>query len=188
MRHWDETDLALFSGGDLSLWKKARIGRHLKRCPECRARAEAFSEQRELLEDLSAELPAGVNWGHLAREMKANIQLGVDAGRCVDVEKRPAAWSHGWRPAAVLASVLLMFVSVWWFHARFSGVPSGPEDGVVLEATADGIEIRQQDRVLTMMHADSEPVMLSVNAEGAMAARYIDDDTGMVTINNVYVQ
>ena len=32
---------------------------------------------------------------------------------------------------------------------------------------------------------ESQPVMLTVSAEGSVNARYVDSETGQVTINNV---
>ena len=44
------------------------------------------------------------------------------------------------------------------------------------------------DRALTLLHESSEPVLVTASVDGAMSAHYVDDETGMVTINNVYVQ
>jgi hypothetical protein len=38
------------------------------------------------------------------------------------------------------------------------------------------------------MHAGAQHVTYSVGAQGSMRARYVDRETGNVTINNVYVE
>lgn len=187
MKHPSETDLALFSGGDAGLAPRLRLHWHLKRCRRCQAQVAAFRAQQKTLAALGGELPAGIHWDRLADEMKANIRVGLAAGECVAPRKK-THWRLSWRPAAVLASLVLLVFSGWWFRSREMRGPADVAGGIVLEATADGIEAKQADRALTLIHQSSEPVMLSVNASGVMTARYIDDDTGMVTINNVYAQ
>jgi len=38
------------------------------------------------------------------------------------------------------------------------------------------------------MHPSKQPVTYSVGAQGSMRARYVDPETGYVTINNVYAE
>jgi hypothetical protein len=42
--------------------------------------------------------------------------------------------------------------------------------------------------MLSLMHGGSDAVTLTVSLQGAVRARWVDADTGNVTINNVYVQ
>lgn len=189
MRHPHCTDLALYAGGDLPLWRRLSIAWHLKRCPACSEEVDRYGEQRRLTAELSASLPDDLNWDALAAEMKANIQLGLAAGECVS-ERAAAPHRLGWRAAAAIACATVIIVSGWWLYFPRLHPPAAgqEEEGAVLAATSDGIELKDEDRALTLMHASSEPVMLSVSAGGGMEAHYIDDETGMVTINNVYVQ
>lgn len=185
MKHLHETDLALYACGDLPLWRRPLIGLHLKRCPDCRRDAEYFREERNFVADAATELPRDVNWNDLAGEMRANIQVGLEADECVTPVRRPEP-KRGWRAAVALASATLVIVSGWWLllpHAR-----TAPAQGVVLTATADGIELFDEGHALTLKHTSAEPVVLSVNVNGGMSEHYVDDETGMVTINNVYVQ
>ncbi len=61
-------------------------------------------------------------------------------------------------------------------------------EGTVLRATANGIELRQGEQTLTLLHGRTQEVLYSAGAGGSMRARYVDADTGYVTINNVYGQ
>ena len=81
--HPSTRKLALFAGGELGWWQKFRIGRHAGSCRECRVELESLRDVRLELADLAQELPPSVNWNHLAAEMKANIRLGIEAGRIV---------------------------------------------------------------------------------------------------------
>jgi hypothetical protein len=57
-----------------------------------------------------------------------------------------------------------------------------------LEATPQGIELRQGDRAFSVQHPDARDVTYSVSVEGALRARYIDSETEQVTIAHVYAQ
>ena len=69
-----------------------------------------------------------------------------------------------------------------------AGLLVGMIISIVLAATPVGIELKQEGRALTLMHPSSEPVLVSVSVQGSMTARFVDEETGMVTINNVYLQ
>jgi len=63
-------------------------------------------------------------------------------------------------------------------------------DGVVVQATKDGIQVRQGVSTLRVLHTGvkDKDVMYSVGAQGSMRARYVDPETGNVTITNVYAE
>jgi len=185
MKHVHETDLALYAGGDLPLWRRLLISLHLKRCTDCRREAEYFRAERDFVTDAAIELPRELAWNDLAGEMRANIQLGLEAGECVTPVRRPEP-KLGWRAAVALTSATLVIVSGWlWLLPHPS---TAKVEGVVLSATADGIELLDAGNTLTLKHTSAEPAILSVSVEGGMSEHYVDDETGMVTINNVYVQ
>ena len=121
-----------------------------------------------------------------AAEMKANIQVGLAAGACVGTAK-PHYSPLGLRgmATAALATITLVLISGWFLHFPR---PDTRTEGLILSAGLGGIELKAADRALTLKHSAAEPALVSVNAEGSIAARFVDDETGMVTINNVYVQ
>jgi hypothetical protein len=188
MNHPSEVDLALYAGGELRAWSRWRVGYHVARCPQCLREVEAFRGGAEWVRETASELPSDLHWSRLAAEMKANIRVGLAAGACVGpVEPRPQRLAL--RVMAALASIVLVVVSGWWLHLPEPRVaPSVQAGGVVLEATPEGIELKEEDRALTLLHPASDAVVLSVSAQGSLRARYVDAETGQVTINNVYVQ
>jgi hypothetical protein len=185
MRHPDLASLALLAGGELSAWARWRIGRHVRACPQCQQEVAGFRRRREWFREAAAELPAGLNWSRLAAEMKANIQLGLEAGECVGGPVRRRAWLT-WRTAAALASIAVVIAGGWWLHLPHSRIQ--PAGDVVIEATAEGIELKEPQGALTLFHSAAAPVVVSASAEGAITARFVDDETGLVTVNNVFVE
>jgi len=184
MTHPSETCLALLAGGELGLWARWQAGRHLARCPRCRQEVEEFRAAKDRLR--YSELPGAVNWDRLAREMTANIHVGLAAGECVGPDEAVAR-RFGWRPVTVLATVVaLVLLGVWLQGPR--PAKTTWVDGTVLEATSGGIELRQGDRMLSLRHPEAGDVTFVVNTQGTLRARYIDSETGQVTIHNVYVQ
>ena len=185
MKHPDRATLALHAGGDLGPSARWRTQRHLAKCPDCRDAVAAFQEVRAILPEL-AETPE-ISWNRLAAEMKANIRLGLAAGECVRTGQAP--WREtplftGARAVVAFASVVvLLFAGLVLEHPG----PGAPKyDGVVVQTTANGIQVREGGQALRLMHSGAQNVQYSVGAQGSMRARYVDPETGYVTINNVY--
>ncbi|MCE5309157.1 MAG: zf-HC2 domain-containing protein [Acidobacteriales bacterium] len=187
MKHPSESELALMAGGELGFFDKRRVRRHLDECSDCRATSLAFARDRELVRDWAGELPANLNWNRLAVEMKANIHVGVEADECVAAVGR--SFAFGSRQALALASAVLTVVLGLWLNLpQPAPVPVANKADVTLEATGVGIELKQDNRSLTLLNPGSEPVAVSVNMQGVLRARYVDSETGHVTITNVYAQ
>jgi hypothetical protein len=204
MIHLRETDLALYASGDLPAWRRFKASIHVRSCDECRAGVEAFRAGADDLRATANDLPEGLNWDRLSAEMTANIHLGLAAGECVSPrEAKPPLWSWNWRPAAVVAGLLVVFASAWWLNmpqrdwavvveqladrGPFGG-PADADFGPMVQASETGIEFRDKGTVLgvSLMDADG-PVAVTVSNTEA-SARYVDDDTGQVMITTVYVQ
>ena len=205
MRHPLETDLALFISGDVGLWKRLAVRAHCSHCGDCRARIETYRLDRERSKRDAAELPAGIHWERLAAEMTANIRVGLAAGECVAPRKRaPLAWSFpGWRIAAAAAAVVVLLAGAWWLNlpasdaqslgkamqALVHGRPNPVEErGPVVEASSRGIELRENGSAMAISEGGARPVSITVSAPGSASARYVDADTGSITITSVYVQ
>jgi hypothetical protein len=71
-----------------------------------------------------------------------------------------------------------------------SNIPGSNIDdrGPVVEASADGVELRENGVAVSIPQASSRPVAITVSAPGSASARYVDEDTGQMTISSVYVQ
>lgn len=186
MRHPNEATLALHAGGDLGLIARWRVTRHLARCRRCREELAAFHAARETIAEL-AEVPE-LPWSRLEAEMKANIRLGLAAGECVRVE--PAADSRGWlggaRALVACTTVAILVVTGLVLERPQPRVAAQASD-VVVEKTADGIQISDGREALGLTNSGARDVIYSVSAQG-MGARYVDPKTGYVTVNNLYAQ
>lgn len=192
--HTTELDLALYAGGDLGFFARRTVTGHLEKCEECRSRHQQYLDARTHLRECTAELPSGLNWDRLTAEMTANIHLGLVAGEIVALNHRPRQLT-GWRPAMVFASALLVVLMAWYanrptpaqLNAQKAAVAFDPPQ-VLVKATDAGIELKDHGRVLTLLHPKDRDVAYSVSMQGSVRARYIDSESGQVTINNVYVQ
>jgi hypothetical protein len=206
--HPAETDLALYVSRDLPLWRRIRVGWHVSRCRWCRQMAEIYRGVRIRLRETASEMPAGVNWNQLAAEMTANIRVGLAAGECVAPRKRRTA-ALGWRPAAAMAALAALLICAWvlnmpssatqelgravaaiWSGSSLRGGAAAREGrGLVVELSSSGIELRENgSTVLGVSRDQARLVGVSASVEGSASARYVDDDTGQMTITSVYAQ
>ena len=199
MTHPSQSTLALYAGKDLGWFAARRAGRHVARCRECRQAVEAFSGLHDDLVGFVA-VPA-VSWSRLAAEMKANIRLGLAAGECVrgGLSGAPLGWISGMRAAVACAGMVVLVAAGLFLERSTPPAPPvaamGMDESMVLRATASGVELNQGGQSMSLLHvrAAQRPggqpdVTYSAGAQGSMRARYVDLDTGNVTINNVYVQ
>jgi hypothetical protein len=190
MTHPNQATLALLAGGDLGLWARWNAQRHLSKCDLCRDEVASFAGVREILPEL-AEIPE-VSWNRLAAEMRANIRLGLAAGECIQaigdqggVPMRQSLRFTGGRATVAFASIVVMVVSGLML-SRPS--PVAGKEGPLVQATENGIQIRAGGQAFRLMNVGAKAVTYSASADGSMGARYVDPETGYVTINNVYVQ
>lgn len=190
MRHPSESDLALLSGGDLTGLRRWMTARHVKNCPQCRVEVSAFRHTAEQALRAAAPLPSNFNWDAMAAEMAANIHVGVEAGRCIAPDRGRAADLFDWRPALALAMATLL-ISVAWFYyvpARRQAALEARKGIVVIEGTSKGIELQQDGAVFSLRPVAAEPMTVSVSGRDALAARYVNSETGQVTITHVYAE
>jgi hypothetical protein len=135
------------------------------------------------------------DWPRLEREMMGNIAVGVAAARCVDHVghgRRVFTW------VLAVAGLVALFVAGWATHIpreqtqhlfaaiqQWAGRPPQAV-GTVLRSSPDGVAVRAQGSTLTLMHPRS--AVISVSSTSGMEARYVDAETGQVTITSVYAQ
>ncbi len=188
MSHPSEIDLALIAGGELGAWRRFRLWRHVRSCDPCRREVEAFRAARESTSEAARELPGEVHWGRLAAEIKANIRLGLAAGECVGPVAETSI-QPGWRVAASLASVMVLVLSGWWLYLPAPRIlTQAGEPGVILEADASGIGLRENGASMTLMHGSPGVITLTANVQGSLGVRYFDTETGQITIHHVHAQ
>jgi hypothetical protein len=208
--HIAETTLALYVSGDLPLWRRALVGLHVARCPWCRQMTEFYRQDRLRIAEVASVMPPGVNWAKLSAEITANIRVGLAAGECVAPRKKKTA-ALGWRPAAAMAALAALLVCAWVlnmpltttqelghaFSAMWNGHalntdavnPVRDSHGLVVEVSSSGIELLENgSTVLGVSQDQSKLVDVSASVEGSASARYVDDNTGQMTITSVYAQ
>jgi hypothetical protein len=136
------------------------------------------------------------DWERLEREMLGNIAVGVSAARCIDkVGRKKVLLSK----SAFVLGLMVVFVAGWVTHipqvetehlaaslGRVFGLERPRITGTILQTTPDGIAVRAQGATLTILHPRS--AVVSVSGASAVEARYFDEQTGQVTITNVYGQ
>ena len=189
MRHPADSRLALFAGGDLALLDRWRVGRHLVECDSCRREVDLLRQSCDQLRTGGVDLPRGVKWDRLAAEMTANIHVGLEAGECV---AGPAMKQDrmGWRAAAVMAGMTCTLLAAWWLNPVPRRQPHAIRAArVEMRSTASGIELNENGNALTLLHTRGgrqKPIIVS--APGTLRARFVDNETGQVTINNVYTE
>jgi hypothetical protein len=186
MKHPNQATLALFAGGDLGFFRRWRTSRHLAGCGVCRDEVRDYESLRQILPDLR-EIPE-VPWNRLAAEMKANIRLGLEAGQCVRAEDPPLREHPIFtrtRTAVALASAMALLVTGMMLERP---VPAPMDDTAVVQTTVNGIQVRRGSEALRFTNNGAQNVLYSPDARGGMRARYVDPETGYVTINNVYAE
>jgi anti-sigma factor RsiW len=208
-QHLTETDVALYAAGDLPLWRRPLTRLHASGCAACTERIAAYRSDQEFVRRMAAELPCGLNWDRLAAEMTANIRVGLEAGECVARRTQPRTLSTGWRVAAASAGFAALLVSAWWLNMPASQTASlgravkkiaqaspwrgGPilpleDQGPLVEVSAAGIQLRENGGALGVSQGLARPVSVTLSAQGSARARYLDQETGQVTITSVYAQ
>lgn len=189
MNHPSDATLALYAGRDLGFLARWRTERHLAGCERCRGEVEAYDEVRQIMPELG-DL-SGVPWNRLAAEMKANIRLGLAAGECVrEHEYEPVTRRSlfGSRALITYASIAALLVAGLLLERPVPRPAARDTAEVVLRATPDGIELKEGGRALSLLHRRATDVTYMVGAQGSMRSRYVDAETGYVTINNVYAE
>jgi hypothetical protein len=187
MRHPNEATLALHAGGDLGAIARWRVEHHLANCDHCREEVAAFTATREIVTGLG-ELPE-LPWAALAAEMKANIRLGLAAGECVrDNHVSPLGpWFTGMR-AAVACTGIVALLAIGLFLERPQPYVVAQSKGIVVENTANGIQMSSGGQSVSLMNSGAENAIYLPSAQGNMGARYVDPKTGVMTVNTLYAQ
>lgn len=185
MKHPSQEILALHAGGDLGWLDRWRTRRHLAACDECRDEVAAFSELREGLPELN-EMPE-VPWNKIAAEMRANIRLGLAAGECVRETPRPLRESPLFTGARILiASATVCALLVVGLVLEHPAPVSAGEP--MVKITDRGIERSSGDHTFRMLHSGARNVTYTVGVQGTLGARYVDPETGAMTMTKVYVE
>ena len=183
VNHPAENDLALFAGGETGRFQHYVLQRHVRGCGDCQEKIAEFQHLRDELAQV--EMPE-LNWNSLAAEMRANIRLGLEAGACVRTSRLANVWNP--RFTVAFASLLLLVASSLFMRDGMPRVTAVESVIPILQSSGSGIELRTGSNSLTLLNHNGSAANQTVSAQGRIAARYIDRETGAVTINNVYLQ
>ncbi len=211
MRHATEAELALLAGGDLGFFRRWLLRAHTRNCERCRGEMGAFVRSRERAMQDAGDLPPGVDWESLSVEMTANIRVGLEAGECVGpVRPRARRWRIDWNLGTALVAAALLLAAglalnfprdeanrlgsalVTLVHGRgrsVGGAIAATPEGVFLEASPSGPSVNENGAALKLLApVASGAVTVSVSLQDSVGARYVDSDSGQVTINKVYYE
>lgn len=185
-QHPDEKELALYSSGDLNLIDRLRVGWHLRSCTRCAREVGAFAATSTEIRSRSEALPAAFEWDRVAAEMTANIHLGLEAGECIGRAPVSRPERLSWRAAIVMAGMSVVLLAAWWLNP-----PRGHEimvrrSPIEIRTAPGGIELKENGAALMLLHTRGQQTPIIVSTPGSLRARFVDQDTGQVTINNVY--
>jgi hypothetical protein len=194
-------DLALAARGDLSLVERWRVNRHVRRCPECERELDQFHAvsrtiKRQAEAGALTSREGALDWQRLEREMIGNIKVGIAAAQCIG--DGPGHVFHRWKVPALVAGLSLLFVAGWLINVprddrdrvmtalRTVTGHRHPTAGLILETNPHGVSVRFQGTSLTLLHPASARATASFTSSSSVGVRYVDDETGQVTIANVY--
>lgn len=193
--------LSLYASGDLPFLLRFETARHVRDCEACENQVLSFREAKDQLRrEAHAEILSGfeaiADWPALERDMLGNIRVGVAAARCIENVGQPRRWGSRLVWAAGMAG---LFAAGWMARIppednqrivgalrRAVGLEQPVVPGTILRSTPDGISVKADGATLTILHPQSAVISMSGPAE--VTARYVDDDSGQVTITNVYGQ
>lgn len=191
MKHPAEERLALYAGGDANWLDRRTIALHLRSCDVCRNEVARFANASSVLVDQALGMPAGVNWNVLSAEINANIKLGIAAGACIERVEEPAQRRQWLLPLAYGVSACAMVAVSWWlnFPHQKAAQPIAEHAFVqqpVVMPAPEGIQVKTRTGELTLMRPRQASQAIYVSSPGSLRERFVNDETGQVTINNVY--
>jgi hypothetical protein len=142
-------------------------------------------------------MPAGMQWERLQAEMAANVRLGLAASEAISAYathiEKPAAMTMSWRMVALTTGFLLLISIGYWVRAlqrsEQLAAMQGPEP-VVAEASARGVGMSDGIKGMELQgpRTNHGAAVVTVSTTGAAGARYVDEETGQITVNHVYVE
>ncbi|WP_031495676.1 hypothetical protein [Bryobacter aggregatus] len=206
-QHLNEQTAILAASGDLPALDRLRATAHALVCPACRARIASYKDDASRVRQAVDEfqLPRAMNWAELEGEMYANIRLGLDVsairqdfGR--DMEEESSEPRISWR-AAIAIGTLCATVITGWFLAgprvnnpylnRIPGDASVAQvrtDHALLKADRTGVGVESGGSGFLLRSAASQPARVELGLEGSIRSSAVDQDSGQVTVSQIYVE
>ncbi|MBM3760531.1 MAG: hypothetical protein FJW36_09825 [Acidobacteria bacterium] len=204
MKHLDESQIALASRGDLSGFANLRARLHLTFCKTCRDRVAEYRQDQQRVKSAVAafELPRSMKWDELEAEMFGNIRLGLeveeihrDAGQVSPVVVQHEAMS--WRGLAAAGAMTAIVITGWFLTGpgAQSYLRHGPSaiaqvrsGAVVLRGDEHGVGLENRGTGLMLRNVSAPAGRFEVSLDGSVRASAVDQDSGQVTVSQVYVE
>ncbi len=199
MRHLNDSEAALASSGDLSFVARMRSRAHCAVCSSCRMRVEVFRQDAERVRKIvpDFELPRSMDWGEIEREMFANVRLGLDVSEIrTDFGKVPER-AISWAGAVSIATLTAIVITGWFLagprtqqyllHAprAVAQVKSG---AMILRGDENGVGLESRGVGMILRNAASPSSRFEVGLEGSVRSSVVDQDSGQVTVSQIYVE
>jgi hypothetical protein len=201
MKHPSIENLALYAGKELPWWTRIAVGQHVHGCPQCQQEVALFQGAKAAVGAEVEVMPPGVQWDRLAAEMAANVKLGLEASDAISAYRGSQNRENSlqptqgmsWRMVAVTTGFVLLLSLGYWLNAAKKSeqlaAMRGPEP-IVAEASERGVGMSDGSKGMELHGPKSNPraAFVTVSTRGSAAAQYVDEETGQVTVNNVYVE
>jgi hypothetical protein len=197
VKHPSIENLALYGDGELAWWTRATVGRHVRACAQCQREVAAFRDTADAVRAETAEMPSGVQWDRLSAEMRANVRVGLAASDAISSYSKHLdlgpVQGMSWRMAVLTTGVVVMLSIGYWLNAskkseRLEAMHL--PDPVVAEASERGVGMSDGSKEMMLQGPKTNPraAIVTVSTVGSAGARYVDEETGQVTVNHVYVE
>ena len=196
MRHFSEHEAALASSGDLPLILKLQSQAHCLVCPACRARVASYRSDRSRVDHAvdSFELPRAIKWDQLEAEMLGNIRLGLDVDAIHQGSGRKEEERYiPWRAAVAIVAMTVIVITGWFLAGPGSRpIPSAVAQvrsgGFLLRGDENGVGVESRGRGMILRNVASRSNRLEVGLEGSVRSSVVDQDSGQVTVSQIYVE
>lgn len=204
MKHLNESQIALASRGDLAGLDRLQARLHTAVCKTCSDRISEYKKDQARVKSAVAafELPRSMKWNDLEGEMFANIRLGLEveeihrgAGQMSPVVVQTEAMS--WRGLAAAAAMTAIVITGWFLTGpgAQSYLRHGPtavaqvrSGAVVLRGDEHGVGLEHRGTGLMLRNVSAPPGRFEVSLDGSVRASAVDQDSGQVTVSQVYVE
>lgn len=85
----------------------------------------------------------------------------------------------------MMAGLTVVLAGAWWLNPpRHQEIAR--KTPVEIRTSPGGIEVKENGSALMLLHTRGQQTPIIVSTPGQLRARFVDADTGQVTINNVY--
>jgi len=85
-----------------------------------------------------------------------------------------------------MAGMSVILLAAWWLNPPRGREIIARRSPIEIRTAPGGIELKENGATLMLLHTRGQQTPIIVSTPGSLRARFVDQDTGQVTINNVY--